>query len=494
MLARVTIGAACAEALAFSQENEAAALAAQTLKDWNVPGLALAIVRDGRVVHVGGYGVRGNTGREAVTTKTLFGIGSITKSFTVLTLGTLALEGKLDWDKPVRDYMPDFRLQDPVAAERATARDLVTHRTGLPRHDAMWGGGNYSRMDIYERLRYLAPSRDFRAAFQYNNLMYMTGGILAERIGGGPWEALVKQRVMEKAGMRATVTTYAEAALASDRAIGHGDQATPEEIPISAVAAGIDAAAPAGAIHSHIEDMARYMVMHLGDGEIEGGRVLPAPLFREMRTPRIPCPGAAAQYPGEQSYGMGLFLTQYRGHSVAFHTGTYGGYHALLWMLPEQKFGVMILMNRVVRAAPAALALKLTDLFLGAPATDWTASLKKAASSDAEKTKQAAVELRQKRKDGTQPSHELAAYTGAFRNTAYGEVTVEQAGGKLTMSRNLRRAIKIEHWHYDVFAIPADGNVAPDLVRFEMNDEGEIDRLHWKLEPAVSPIVFERVR
>jgi CubicO group peptidase (beta-lactamase class C family) len=351
----------------------------KAMAEWQVPGLVLAAVEDGRVIHQKAYGLRDVKRNLPVTAKTLFGIGSITKSFTVLVLQTLAEEGKLQWERPVRDYLPDFRLQDAVVTERATPLDLVTHRTGLPRHDGLWGAGTFTRRDIFARLRFLEPSRDFRAEFQYNNLMYLTAGVLAETVAGQTWEDLVRQRILGAARMSSTLVHYADAARQEDSATGYEEiKSELVERPIEQSAPAIDEAGPAGSLQSNIEDMTRYLRLHLEAGELEGRRLLARRRFDEMRTPRVVIPDGPvpSPYGAEQSYGMGLFLTHHRGRKVVYHTGTYAGYHALLWWLPEEKFGLVMMLNRAARAVPAVIALTMTDRFLAAPATDWHVKLK----------------------------------------------------------------------------------------------------------------------
>ena len=177
------------------------AFANQELRDWKCDGFAIAVVKDGKVILSKGYGLRDVKKNLPVTEKTLFAIGSSTKSFTVTSMGVLVDQGKLDWDKPVRDYLPDFRLWDQFATERMTPRDLVTHRSGLPRHDLMWYNSPFSREELFSRLRYLEPNKDFRTTFQYQNLMFMTAGYLAGHVAGTSWEQLVHDVIFEPLGM-----------------------------------------------------------------------------------------------------------------------------------------------------------------------------------------------------------------------------------------------------------------------------------------------------
>ncbi|MGH9201928.1 MAG: serine hydrolase domain-containing protein, partial [Vicinamibacterales bacterium] len=202
LLMRLLLALAIACTLRANSLADFDAFAEAVRKGWNVPGAAVAIVKDGKVILSKGYGFRDTAKQLPVTPETLFAIGSITKSFTVVALGTLVDEKKLDWDKRVREYLSDFQLHDAVATERMTPRDLVTHRSGLPRHDMVWYGGSLSRQQMYERLRHLEFSRDFRAQYQYNNLMFMTAGVLAGKVAGSTWEELIRRRILDPLGMR----------------------------------------------------------------------------------------------------------------------------------------------------------------------------------------------------------------------------------------------------------------------------------------------------
>src|SRR5271165_741007 len=190
------------------------------LKDWKCDGFAIAIVQDGKVILSKGYGLRDVKKNLPVTEKTLFAIGSATKSFTVTAMGTLVDQGKLDWDKPVRDYLPDFRLWDQFATERMTPRDLVTHRSGLPRHDLMWYNSPFSREELFARLRYLEPNKDFRTTFQYQNLMFMTAGYLAGHVAGTTWEQLVRKSIFEPLGMKGSNFSVTDSLKSADYSLG----------------------------------------------------------------------------------------------------------------------------------------------------------------------------------------------------------------------------------------------------------------------------------
>ena len=176
----------------------------QAIKDWKVPGAAVAVVQGDKVILLKGYGYRDLEKQLPVTPNTLFAIGSITKSFTVSTMGMEMDEGKVDWDKPVRDYLPAFKMYDPVLTEQMMIRDLITHRSGLPRHDMVWYSSDFSREDIIRRLQFLEPNKPLRSTFQYNNLMFMTAGYIAGLLNGKSWEDTVRERIFTPLGMNGT--------------------------------------------------------------------------------------------------------------------------------------------------------------------------------------------------------------------------------------------------------------------------------------------------
>src|SRR5687768_3139337 len=224
------------------------------LKDWHVPGVAVGAIQDGKVVLAKGYGLRDIEKQLPVTERTLMPIGSTSKSFTVSLLGMLSDEKKLDWDTPVRTYLQDFELKDEIATRLMTPTDLVTHRSGLPRHDAMWHATPLTRKDLYERLRFLEPSATFRQRYQYNNLMFLTAGVLAERLTGNSWESLVRQRLFTPLGMTRTNTSVTELAASDDFSRGYVEQA---DKAVLTPFRNIDAIGPAGSINSSVEEMLR---------------------------------------------------------------------------------------------------------------------------------------------------------------------------------------------------------------------------------------------
>ncbi len=462
------------------------------MREWKIPGLAIAIARDSQVVWSKGYGFRDVEHQLPVTPRTLFAIGSITKSFTASLLGMLADSGKLDWDQPVREYLPDFRLQDPIAAEHMTARDLVTHRSGLPRHDALWYATGFSREELYQRLRYLEPNKEFRSTWQYQNLMFMTAGYLAGRLAGTSWEDLVQRRLLQPLGMTRSDVSVTVSQKSDDYALPYtlvNDSV--KVVPFR----NIDAIGPAGAINSDVEEMIRYVQFHINQGAYGGRQLLSPANALQIQTPQLVMPGTP-QYDeqGFNAYGMGLVLSTYRGEMLAQHGGGIDGFISLLSFLPRKKIGVIVLTNLSgANPVPQIVTNDVLDRLLALPPVDWDArireQLRKAkASADSARAKRYA-----NRKEGTSPSHPLADYVGRYTHPAYGDTRVAVQGDHLTLSFS-GYTMPLVHFHYEVFELPDDplNPLQGQKVSFSDDNSGLVADAHIPLEPSVSDIVFTR--
>jgi CubicO group peptidase (beta-lactamase class C family) len=465
----------------------------EVMAEWKVPGLAIAIVEDGEVIVSKGYGYRDVDEELPVTPRTLFAIGSIAKSFTVTALGMLADEGRFEWDEPVRTYLPDFELYDDVASERMTPRDLVTHRSGLPRHDLVWYGSDFTRRELYERLRYLEPSRDFRAAYQYQNLMFMTAGYLAGRLAGMPWEDLVSRRIFEPLGMARSNFSVTESPRSDDFAYPYtliGDDVRQIDFR------NIDEIGPAGSINSSVEEMIRYVQFHIDAGKYGDEQLLSETNARQMQTPQMAIQ-SSIQYDelGHSAYGMAFSIGTYRGHKVVQHGGGIDGFSALLSLMPRERVGLIILTNMSGNnPVPSIVARRAYDQLLGLEPVDWPARVREQQAQAREAAERSDEEELNYRVAGTSPSHELSEYVGEYEHPGYGVIRVEFDGAKLKATFNNMSA-PLEHFHYDVFEVPEDPLVEFDemKVMFRYNKRGAIDRLLVPFEPNVGDIVFTRV-
>lgn len=464
------------------------------IKEWKVPGTAVAVVKDGKIILSQGYGYRDVEQQLPVTSKTLFAIGSVTKSFTVTVLGTLAGEGKLDWDKHVRDYLPAFQLQDPVATDHMTPLDLVTHRSGLPRHDLLWYGSSLTRREMFDRLRYLEPSREVRELFQYNNLMFMTAGILAEEISHMKWEDLVRKRIFEPLGMTSSNFSVNDSQKA-------GDFAQPyEEIKekiIKVPFRNLDQIGPAGSINSNVEDMIRYVQMHLKLGKYgEKGekQIIGEATAKKMQSPQM-VSGGDTPYPElfNAGYGMGLGISMYRGHKVVSHGGGIDGFTSSLTFVPNDGIGMMILTNRSGTPLPGIISRNIYDRLLGLDLIDWS----KRTREEQDKQKKTEEESKKKsytaRREGTKPSHDLKEYAGEYGHPAYGIAKIALDGDAVSLTFN-GITLPLKHFHFDYFEIADNPREFLKSVKLQFftNVKGDVGSFSIPLETGVKDIVFSR--
>ena len=467
------------------------------MKEWKVPGVAIAVVQDGKVIYAKGYGYRDLENKLPITTETLFPIGSITKSFTSLAFAILKDEGKVDWDEPVRTYLPQFQLNDPVATANATARDLFSHRTGLPRHDLAWYSSDFSREDLLNRERYLKPNKGFRSAYQYNNFTIMTMGYLDGKVSGLGWEGCIREKIFGPLGMAHSNLSVEDLEKSNDRALGYElKKEAVSKVPYH----NIDAIGPAGSINSSVDEMSHYLTLQLGDGKYAGKQIVSESNLREMHSPQtaIPDPPPSVSLPGlgHFSYGLAWVVTSYRGHNLVWHNGGIDGFYALLSMLPDDHMGVVVLTNLPHGHTPEVLAYNIYDRLLGLDVLPWFDRYKeldaKAKKEEGEANKNKSTD----RKPGTHPSHSLADYSGEYENAGYGLIKVSSKGESLELSVNKLGPFSLEHYHYDLFQVPEEPEsvAAGEKFQFFMNKKGDIDRIAAALEPALGEdIVFTRV-
>lgn len=481
-----------------AKEDPAAALAGfdafvdDALKKWDVPGVALAVIADNRVVWAKGFGKR-DTGKDLpMTADTLLPIGSITKSFTTFLMGSLVDEGKLAWDKPLRTYMPEFRAAGSDLSEHLTPRDLVTHRTGLPRHDLVWyNDKDLTRAQIVSRLAHLPTSEDLRSRYQYNNLMFLAAGHLVEELTGQQWEDVVRARIFTPLGMTRSNFENAQSARDADHARPYReDDGKIKEIPFREVGN----MGPVGSISSSANELAKWALVHLNKGKYDGKQLVQPTTIREMHTPQMAV-GTIPDAPeiGPASYGLGWMVDSYRGHFRVVHGGNIDGFSALLTMYPNDGMAVVALTNANGTPLPGILTSHIADRLMKLPVKDWSGealgrrALARKAQKDAETKKKVT------RKTGTKPSHPLTDFAGDYENEGYGLLRVERLPGDRLQATFNRIVTPLEHWHYDIFnglKNEADPTFEDMKYNFWTDFEGNINAVEASFEPRVSPIVF----
>jgi CubicO group peptidase (beta-lactamase class C family) len=465
------------------------ALAGEAMAEWKVPAVAIAVVQNGETALLKAYGQRDVEAGLETTTQTQFTICSITKTLTATGLAMLVDEGRLDWTKPVRDYVPEFRLHDAIATDRITVRDLLSHHTGLPRHDWIWMPGDLSRAEMVAAMRYIEPSRDLRTAFQYSNLGYNAASIVAERISGLTWEDFTRTRITDRLNM--PVTFAVEQLNAVDDAaipyLTHRDQRQRiKNWPIRATAAG--------AINTSVAAIANWMTFLLSEGEFQGERLLSPTLVREMQAPRV-YSGAPEFEFGHTHYGLGFVSTSYRGERVVGHSGGWLGWSTLMRLMPDRNLGVAVFCNLGGAPVPAILINYVLDSVCGKEPVPWLDRLRglrrKALAQEEidEQTRQTA------RKPNASPGHELSDYVGSYEHPAYGRMLITRTGDSLHWAYRTFSG-PLTHRHYETFEVPRlPYELNPDrlAISFTTDRDGNVASLSAQLETMVADIVFVRV-
>ena len=458
------------------------------MADWKIPGLALAIVRNDSVLYTKGYGVLKAGSPAPVDDRTLFEIGSSSKSFTATLVAMLVSDGKVRWDDRLSTYLPDFRLYDPVASAEVTLRDALSHRSGLPRAELSWMYAAVSRSELLRRMRFLKPAAPFRSRWIYQNVMLLAAGEAAGKAAGTTWDELLQKRIFEPLGMTSSLPVARDperiAALA-----------TPHVLIRDSVSGlgrlNMDNIAPAGAIASTARDMAQWLRFQLGDGVYAGKRLVSSAALRETHTPQMLMGaggggggGGADSITRFSTYGMGWMVQDYRRQLLWQHGGATDGMSTAMGMLPEQKFGVVVLSNLHGAQLPDLLMRWLFDRQLGVtPARDWSAEA--LARSAAQRRRADSTERAQtaQRTPGAKPPLPLAAYAGSYADSLYGEATVSLEGDQLTMRRGGWNA-PLEYWSGNIFRWGRLQSAAlPTLfVKFDTTPDGRVSTLLFGIQ------------
>jgi CubicO group peptidase (beta-lactamase class C family) len=434
--------------------RELDAYVARAVKDWGAPGLAISVVKDGRVIFAKGYGVLERGKPAPVDSQTLFAIGSTTKAMTVAALAMLVDEGKVRWDDPVTKYLPGFQLSDAYTTREVTVRDLVTHRAGLPNADFLWAYNDLSSDEIIRRVRYVRPAYSLRSGFIYQNIMYAIAGEVIAAASGMSWSDFLRSRIFQPLGMTRTVATLAEAARSTNVAVPH------DIVNDSLMAIRnrfVDPVAPAGSVWSSVADMAKWMRFLLDSGRFEGKTLLKPASFAEMVKPQVTVPPgqfyptARLTRPHWMTYGLGFFQQDYNGRKIDYHTGSIDGMVALIGLMLDHRLGVYVLSNRDHVEARHALMLKTFDLFTGAPARDWSTELRALYDSASSQGVAAQRAADARRIPNTKPSLRLEQYVGTYSDSLYGTRKVTLENGVLRVRYSPTYAATLEHWQYDSF-------------------------------------------
>ena len=464
-----------------------------SMKEWKVPGAAVAIVKDQSIVYMKGFGIRELGKSDPVTPDTLFDIGSCTKAFTSAAIAILVDEGKMQWDGKVDEYIPFFHLQDSLADENVTIRDLLTHRTGVPSTDLLWYVyPEASREELIRRLAYAHPNAGFRTKFQYQNMMYVAAGYAVGQVAHSTWDDFVRTRIFQPLGMNGSDTSSIDAEKSSDHASPH------EENPDGSVKVipwhNIDNAGPAGSINSSARDMAKWMTLQLNDGMYDGKQLISKKNVREMQSPQMvidsegEIPTVFFPDSTQLSYGLGWFVQQYRGHQLVLHAGDIDGFSTMVVLIPEIHTAYFVVIN-LGSFYRQVLSYQIADRLLGLPDAGWDAHFKKLESDFRAEEKSQETSWESKKTPGTHPSRDLAAYVGTYTNSEYGDAEIVSENQKLALHFHSIKS-DLDHFQYDTFVVKFGGKTR---LTFCLDNDGNVasftvDHLEFKraAEPAPS--------
>jgi CubicO group peptidase (beta-lactamase class C family) len=472
---------------------------ARSMQTFEVPGMAVAIVKDGKIVLTKGYGVKKLGAPDKVDENSLFGIGSNTKAFTTAALSMLVDEKKIAWDDPVQKYLPWFQLYDPYVTRELMIRDLLTHRSGLGlgAGDLMYfPHSTFTRDEILRRMRYIKPATSFRSRYAYDNALYMAAGQIIPAVTGQSWDDFVRDRIFKPLGMNSSSTTIKGLINGPDVALPH----TTIDGTLTPITPGerddIDNVAPAGSINSSVADMAKWVQLQLNHGQIPGGARLFSPAqSRTMWTGQTILP-IGANPPASLAklqatfaeYALGWSTRDYLGHKLVGHTGGVLGYVTRVMLVPDQQLGVVILTNAEEGGAFDSVLFHILDHYLQQQPTDWITAYKQVRDKDVEDAKAVEAKAGASRAANVGPSLPAGKYAGDYTDPWYGPVTIREESGKLVLSFDHSPSMvgELEHWQYDTFKTHWRDRTIPDAyVTFALKSDGSID--HFTMLP-VSPL------
>lgn len=473
-----------------------------SMASWHCPGVAVVVVKGGEILHQAIYGQRSIEENLPMTADTRFAMASVTKSFTAMSVALLVDDGKLDWDKPVRHYMPEFILDDPYATQHITVRDMLCHRSGMPRHDWAAWRLDISRAEFIKRMKHFKFSASFREKFQYNNLMYYAAAYLVEKVAGQKWEEFVHERIFAPLGMVSSNFQPEPPQPGQFNAVGYrvdrdDEGAAKGLLPMPFGLHTELSPGAAGALFSTLADLTQWLKIQVNDGRAADTQLVSPHNLKQMHLPQMVIPGGG---PSEallgsaiSTYGLGWAIQPYREYTLIHHGGNVEGHSLVIGFVPQEKVGVVALTNIAGLPLRDILLYEGVDRALNLPDRDWNGRFH--ATYDPliiaqAKAKQTAVA--EKVADAP-PTHPLEAYAGEYETDGYPDFAVKQTeDGFAACTVGSLDWSALRHYHYNLFEWHwADFDIWIK-VQFQVNENGEIDAVSVPIEPAVDNIIFKR--
>ncbi len=469
-------------------------LAERALETFDVPGIAVGVIKDGKLIHAKGYGVRALANGKQTDEHTLFGIASNSKAFTAAALGILVDEGKLRWDDKVTDYIPEFKLADAYVTGEFTLRDLLTHRSGLGlgAGDLMIfpSASDFTLKDIIHNLRYLKAVSSFRSKFDYDNLLYIVAGEVISRVSGKSWQEFIEARIMMPLGMKNSASDFLRLKDTTNVAAPHApvsgklQQISPDVNPVMGAAGGI---------YASITDLSKWVIMQLDGGSYGNGQRLFSKEVQEtMWMPQtiIPTRGGGPYRTHFLSYGLGWMLSDVGGYKQVMHTGGLAGMVTQVTLIPELKLGIIVLTNQQSGAAFTSVSNQIKDGYLDVKGIDRVKEAKERVDKE-----QAEADKITKEIDAVIAAHnkqtvpDTAVYTGTYTDNWFGQVLVEKnkEGLRLRSVRSPRLSGSLLYYKANTFIVKWDDRSmdADAYVMFTLDENGKATGIRMK---PVSPL------
>ena len=472
----------------------------QLMTEWEIAGSAVSIVYKDKVIFSKGYGYRDVASKLPVTTKTMFGIASNTKLFTSMAAAMLHEEKKLDLDKPVRTYMPELHFATGELDEKLTLRDMLSHRSGVPRWDGVWEGSGHTLQEILDRLQYMKPTMGFREGYLYNNNMYAAAGAVTAKVNGTTWEQLIQTKLFDPLVMKQSTFSFEDATkkgeFSKDYLVGRIDKKLKEYEPDTDCGCW----APAAAIVSNVDELSNWMMVQINGGKFKGKQVIPSKAIIETIKPNnITSKELVYDEVFYGLYGMGRSSTDYKGHVMVSHGGVISGYRSTIAMLPKDSIAIIVLTNTVQGSPMANAAVYgIIDRLLQLGESPWTPKIKKEIAKRDTKSWREIDSLKALKVKDTKPSHALADYAGTYEHKAYGKMIITTDGDHLRMKHRMWDEA-LEHFHYDQFWSTEHPDFTINYalrvykLQFTTNEAGKVDKIKTRVltDPEVE---FVRVK
>jgi len=452
---------------------------------WNIPGMAVAIVKDGEVLLSKGYGIRDVRTGEPVNENTMFAIASNSKAFTSAALAILVDEKKITWDDKVVDHLPYFEMYDDYVTQNMAIRDLLCHRSGLATFsgDLIWYGSGHSRKEVIKRAKYLEPVSDFRTDYGYQNIMFLAAGEIVAEVSGMSWDDYIKEKFFSPLGMETAVTSIKDFKSTTNLAAPHNDH---DGTNIAIDWVNWDNIAPAGSIVASVNELSEWIKLQLGHGTLDSTQYWSEERTHEMwhmHTPQGISGWSRSNFPSKtfNGYGLGWALNNIHGHKVVSHGGGYDGMISKTCLVPEDNLGFVILTNNINWLSSALTNRILEEFLSDDECRDWAADYHKFKTDGDKKDADARDKAEEDRIKDTKPSLDLAAYAGTYSGEMYGECIVRLIGDQLAFQFEPTPLFRgtFRHWHYDTFQLNWGTNMMlpSGMVQFIIGTDGKVEEM-----------------